>query len=127
MPNEAVTERINLTLQDHNKKSIELPFKILVLTSITSCDDLAVLAEQSPVKIDDGIDKAIASQQVSLQLNVRNYLQPSSSDSLSIDYSINSLDDFLPDRLLHNIPELREALKLYDMLGEDQGDPGSIL
>lgn len=126
MNKQAVTERINLTFEDHQKNEVELPFRILVLANITADDQAEVLEEQDILKVDDSISDILARQNIVLQLMLDNHLKPQASERLAINYSLNNLEDFSPENLLRGIPELRHALKMHTVLGDDKVKPAIV-
>lgn len=119
MNHQAVTERVNLTFQDYKSNEVELPFKILVLSDLTSDDRSQDISENSLIKVENGVSNLLASQNVVLQLTLENKLNPNDSESISINYDLSSLEDFDPESLLTGIPELSNAFLLYNQLGND--------
>ncbi|MFT6154232.1 MAG: type VI secretion system protein ImpC [Bermanella sp.] len=119
MNHQAVTERVNLTFQDFKSNEVELPFKILVLSDLTSDERSQDITENNLIKVENGVSSLLASQNVVLKLTLENKLNPSDSDSISIDYDLSSLEDFDPESLLSGIPELSNAFLLYNQLGND--------
>jgi type VI secretion system protein ImpC len=126
MNKQAALERINLTFMDHQKNEVELPFRILVLANITADDQAEVLEDQQVLKIDADIDEVLGRQNIILKLNLENYLKPDSDELLVINYSLNNLEDFTPDNLLRGIPELRHALKMHTVLGDENVKPAVL-
>ncbi|MFT6975657.1 MAG: type VI secretion system ImpB/VipA family protein, partial [Bermanella sp.] len=93
MNHQAVTERVNLTFQDFKSNEVELPFKILVLSDLTSDERSQDITENNLIKVENGVSSLLASQNVVLKLTLENKLNPSDSDSISIDYDLSSLED----------------------------------
>ncbi|MFT7109590.1 MAG: type VI secretion system protein ImpC [Psychrobacter glaciei] len=119
MNHQAVTERVNLTFQDYKSNEVELPLKILVLSDLTADERSQDISENNLITIENGVSNLLASQNVVLKLTLENKLNPSNSESLSIDYDLSSLEDFDPESLLTGIPELNNAFSLYKQLGND--------
>lgn len=126
MNKQAVAERINLTFLDNKKNAVELPFRVLVLTNITADDQSEDIAEHSVLKIDSDISDILARQNINLKLNVDNHLKPHSDESLMINYSLGTLEDFTPGNLIRGIPELRQALKMHSLLSDEKVKPAVL-
>jgi type VI secretion system protein ImpC len=123
MNKQAVTERINLTFQDNQKIEVELPFRILVLSNITADERAEDLVDHTVLKIDASITDILGRQNISVKLNLVNHLRPHSDEALRVNYSLNNLDDFLPENLIKGIPELRQALKMHSTLSDEKVKP----
>lgn len=119
MSQSAVTERINLTFQDHENKDVELPFRILVMTDLTSDQKSEEIGDNNLIKVEQGVSQLLASQNVRLQRTLENKLNPGTQSSIQLDYQLSSLDDFSPDSLISGIPELAAALQLHRQLGDE--------
>jgi len=119
MSQSAVTERINLTFQDHENKDVELPFRILVMTDLTSDQKSEEIGDNNLIKVEQGVSQLLASQNVRLQRTLDNKLNPGTQSSIQLDYQLSSLDDFSPDSLISGVPELAAALQLHRQLGDD--------
>ena len=119
MSQSAVTERINLTFQDHENKDVELPFRILVMTDLTSDQKSEEIGDNNLIKVEQGVSQLLASQNVRLQRTLENKLNPGTQPSIQLDYQLSSLDDFSPDSLISGIPELAAALQLHRQLGDE--------
>ena len=119
MSQSAVTERINLTFQDHENKDVELPFRILVMTDLTSDQKSEEIGDNNLIKVEQGVSQLLASQNVRLQRTLDNKLNPGTQSSIQLDYQLSSLDDFSPDSLISGVPELAAALQLHRQLGDE--------
>lgn len=119
MIHQSVTERINLTFQDYKSNEVELPFRILVLSDLTSNERSEDVTDNSLIKVENGVSHLLASQNIVLKLSLENKLSPNDSGYLNVNYDLTSLDDFEPDNLLLGIPELNNALILYNQLAND--------
>lgn len=113
---EAVTDRINLTYINHRKVETELPLKILVLSDFTA-DERSASYEADNGRILHGkLNDMMASYKIRFFAEVSNHLQPESGSSITIDYNINSIESFLPERIANDIPILKSACDLHRML-----------
>ena len=119
MNHQAVTERVNLTFQDYKSNEVELPFRILVLSDLTSDERSQDISDNSLIKVENGVSSLLAAQNIVLTLSLENKLNPSESAPISVSYDLTALEDFEPVSLLSGIPELNNALVLYNQLGND--------
>lgn len=119
MSQNAVTERINLTFQDHENKDVELPFRILVMTDLTSDQRSEEIADNNLIRVENGVSQLLASQNVRLSRTLENKLNPGTDSIIQLDYQLTGLDDFAPDSLIAGIPELSSALQLHRQLGDE--------
>ena len=119
MNHQAVTERVSLTFQDYKSNEVELPFRILILSDLTSDERSEDITENDLIKVENGVGNLLASQNIVLKLELENKLNPSSSDAISVNYDLSSLDDFEPESLLNGVPELNNALTLHSYLGNE--------
>lgn len=119
MNHQSVTERVNLTFQDYKSNEVELPFRILILSDLTSDERSQDIAENNLIKVENGVGSLLASQNIVLKLTLENKLNPDHSEPISVSYDLTSLEDFEPESLLSGIPELNNALLLYNQLGND--------
>jgi type VI secretion system protein ImpC len=126
MNKQAVTERINLTFNDHLNHEVELPFRIVVLSNITADEQAEDLTEHKVLKIDASISDILARQNISLKLALENHLKPHVDEALLVNYALNSLEDFSPENLIRGIPELRQALKMHTLLSDEKVKPAIL-
>jgi len=126
MNKQAVTERINLTFNDHLNHEVELPFRIVVLSNITADEQAEDLTEHKVLKIDASISDILARQNISLKLALENHLKPHVDEALLVNYALNSLEDFSPENLIRGIPELRQALKMHTLLSDEKVKPAVL-
>lgn len=63
---------------------------------------------------------------IQLNVNVPNKLSDKEDDELNVNLSINSLNDFSPDSIVNNVPELKKLLELREALTAVKGPLGNI-
>jgi type VI secretion system protein ImpC len=119
MNHQAVTERVNLTFQDYKSNEVELPFRILVLSDLTSDERSQDITDNDLIKVENGVGHLLASQNIVLKLALENKLNPNDADLIQVSYGLTSLEDFEPESVLSGIPELSNALQLHRLLGDD--------
>ncbi len=126
----APKERVNIVYRpatEGAQAEVELPLKLLVLGDYTLRDEDIPLEELEPVAVDkDNFDQVLAAQAPRLELQVPDMLGPRGGCSLHLDLRFARLDDFSPDALLAQVPQLRALLQLRDALKAIKGPLSNI-
>ncbi|HEU5399322.1 MAG TPA: type VI secretion system contractile sheath small subunit, partial [Gammaproteobacteria bacterium] len=63
---------------------------------------------------------------LSLNMTVKNTLDPKQSGDLDVNLKINSFKDFSPDRVAEQVPELKQLLELRKNLMALKGPLGNV-
>ncbi|MBA3708239.1 MAG: type VI secretion system contractile sheath small subunit [Planctomycetes bacterium] len=125
----APKERVNIVYQASTggaRQEKELPLKVLVMGDFTQRDDTTPLEERKPVNVTkDNFDDVIASQQISLDIQVPNRLAQDGGD-LPVQLAIRSLQDFGPESIARQVPELSKLLELREALSALKGPLGNV-
>ncbi|WP_396586394.1 type VI secretion system contractile sheath large subunit [Bermanella sp. R86510] len=114
-----VTDRINLTYQNHEDKPIELPFRVLVIADLTADSRSLDITQVKPTRLDLDSDALLSAFNVNLAINIENLLNES-GDVVEVDIGLYSVSDFEPASLLESIPELSDAFQVYQQLSNDK-------
>ena len=116
----APKERINIVYKSatgEQQEQVELPLKILVVGDFTNSVMNNTLSERKPININKiNFNAVLKDQKIQLALNVPDRLSKEADASLSVKLNINTLEDFEPDHLANNIPELKKLLALREAL-----------
>lgn len=116
----APKERINIVYKSavgDQQEQVELPLKLLVLGDFTNGVMANNLSERKPIDINKiNFNAVLKDQKIQLALNVADRLSTDPDATLSVQLDIGSLQDFEPDHLANNIPELKKLLTLRDAL-----------
>lgn len=116
----APKERINIVYKSatgDQQEQVELPLKLLVVGDFTNGVMSNTLSERKPININKiNFNAVLKDQKIQLALSVPDRLSNEKDASLSIQLNIDSLDDFEPDHLANNIPELKKLLALREAL-----------
>lgn len=126
--------RVHITTDVETGDAIEmkeLPFVVGVLGDFSGqpVDALPLVRDRKFVEINpDNFDTVLESMKPHLALSVDNKLQPEKADTkLKLDLTFKSLEDFEPQRIAQQVPELQKLLelrtKLGDLKGSFQGNP----
>ncbi len=126
----APKERVNIVYRpatEGAQAEVELPLKLLVLGDYTLRDDDTPLEEIEPVAVDkDNFDDVLAAQAPRLELQVPDMLSRQRGCTLALDLRFTRLDDFSPDALVAQVPQLRSLLELRDALKALKGPLSNI-
>lgn len=126
----APRERVNITYKPTTgdaQEQIELPFKLLVMGDFTLRPDDRLVEDRKPINIDkDNFNDVMRSQQLSLKLNVEDRLSEEPGGQMNVELKFNSLDDFNPESIARQVPELNKLLELRTALQSLKGPLGNI-
>jgi type VI secretion system protein ImpB len=117
------TPRVNIVYDVYTggvKEERELPFVVGVLADLSGDPEtpLPRLRDRKFVEIDkNNFDSVLAAVRPRIKIDVPNTLQAEGEPSrLRVDLNISHLEDFEPEPLARQIPELRELLEGRDRL-----------
>jgi type VI secretion system protein ImpB len=127
----APKERINITFKPATggaEEQVELPLKLLVIGDFTQTADKRPIEDRAPINIDaDSFFDVMKAQNLALSMTVPNKLDPANPDGmLAVNLKFNSLDDFTPDNIVSNVPELSKLLELRGALKALKGPLGNV-
>ncbi|HEY1991856.1 MAG TPA: type VI secretion system contractile sheath small subunit, partial [Gammaproteobacteria bacterium] len=113
-------ERLRLVYRSESagrESDVELPFRMLVLGDFTR-DGRAVFAEDNlPIVLPArDLDPVLAKLGPKLRLQVPNLLAEAADAPLEVQLEFRGLNDFSPDRVIRQVPELRGLLELRALL-----------
>lgn len=115
----APKERINITYRPatNTKEQKELPFRMAILGDFTSRADDTPLEERKMIRVDkDNFNEVMASQKLSLDVNVSNKLTGQPGDEMGVSLKFATLKDFEPEQIARQVPELRNLLETREAL-----------
>lgn len=125
---EVKKSRLTLTYKttvDGEPKSVDLPFRLLVLgdfSSGTSKDRKKPLDERSQRSLDgSNFDNVMKDMEISVDMVVPNQLSPD-EESLRVTLPIDSMNSFSPKEVANSIPQVRSLLLLKKLLEELQSN-----
>jgi type VI secretion system protein ImpB len=111
--------RINLFLEvqegDATEK-LELPMRLLVLGDYTDREDQTPVDERDVVNVNaNNFESVMRSKDLSLAFDVENRLG-AEEDDIRVDLAFEGLDDFTPERVARQVPELRRMVAMRNLL-----------
>ncbi len=126
----APKERINIVYKPATggaQAEIELPLKMMMLGDFTGKPDSTPLEDRKPINIDkDNFNEVMAKQNLELNVSVPDKLSDAKDASLSVNLKFQNLNDFGPEGIVNQVPELRKLLELRAALTALKGPLGNI-
>jgi len=128
----APKERVNIVYKPATggaQAEVELPLKLLVLGDFTQRADDRTVEDRKPISIDkDNYESVLKAQNLQLDMMVPNKLDEKAGpdDQIHVQFNIDALNDFTPDRIVEKVPELRDIIALRDALKALKGPLGNI-
>ncbi|WP_459207680.1 type VI secretion system contractile sheath small subunit [Pseudomonas sp. MLB6B] len=125
----APKERINIryiSATGDEQAEIELPHKMLVLGDF-GMDDTRSLEDRSVMRIDKhSFNDVLNDADVRLALSVPSQLSAAPDAELAVNLQFRSIQDFGPDRIARQVPELNKLLALREALVALKGPLGNV-
>jgi len=126
----APKERVNIVYKSttgDQTEDVELPLKLLMVGDYTGKESDTVVEERVPVNINkDNFDDVIKSMNLSMDLNVGNTLSEEDNEPVSVHIDINSMNDFSPESVAQQVPELNSMLQMRNALLALKGPLGNV-
>ncbi|MGQ9609574.1 MAG: type VI secretion system contractile sheath small subunit [bacterium] len=126
----APKERVNITYKPATggaQEQIELPLKLLMMGDYTLRPDDRMVEDRKPINIDkDNFNDVMRSQNLSIKLNVENRLSEEPNSQMTVDLKFEKLEDFGPESIVKQIPELNKLMELRTALQALKGPLGNI-
>ncbi|QZN97187.1 type VI secretion system contractile sheath small subunit [Symbiopectobacterium purcellii] len=126
----APKERINIKYvpaTGGQQAEIELPLTLMVVGNMKGRTEETPIEERDTVSIDkNNFASVMKEAKLELNFNVPNRLEDDAQDDMPVTLNITSLNDFSPDRIAQQVPELRKLLELREALVALKGPLGNI-
>jgi type VI secretion system protein ImpB len=126
----APKERVNIVYKSQvgdAQQETELPLKVLVVGDYTGRSDDTPLEERKPVNIDgENFNDVLAKQQLTVDVQVADKLSGAKDASLDLHLEFKKLDDFGPEGIVKQVPELKKLLELRTALTALKGPLGNL-
>jgi type VI secretion system protein ImpB len=126
----APPERINIKYKPatgDQQEEIELPLKMLFIGDYTGRPDSRALEDRKPVNIDkDNFNQVLKEQNLEVAATVPEVLSGEEGAEMSVKLKFRSLNDFGPEAVAQQVPELQKLLQLREALSSLKGPLGNI-
>lgn len=110
--------RVNISVDietSQGKRKQELPLKLLVIGDFSHKQESTPLKQRQRIPINQqNFNQVLQRIAPKLQINVPNRLQ--TGENLNVDLDFKSLNDFMPENIVANIPNLRLLLAMRNLL-----------
>ena len=125
----APKERINIKYipaTGDQQAEVELPLKLLITGDFKGHGEESALEDRQPVRIDkDNFNDVLTKAEVSLEMAVPCVLTNDIENDLSINLQFKSINDFGPDAIALQVPEMNKLLELRNALVALKGPLGN--
>ena len=126
----APKERVNIVYRPslcETEEDVELPLKMLVLGDFTGTPDPRPLEQRDPVNIDrDNFNEVLRAQGIGVQFSVPNLLSSGLGRELNVELRMGSMNDFGPEAIAEQVPELKRLLELREALRSLNGPLANV-
>ena len=126
----APQERVNITYKPATgdaQEEVELPLKMLFLGDYTGRADARPVEDRKPINIDkDNFNSVLGEQNLGLKMNVPDRLSGDPNANLTVDLKFRSINDFGPDAIAEQVPELKKLMDLRTALTALKGPLGNV-
>lgn len=125
----APKERINISYKTKTNGAnadVELPLKLMVMSSFTGEINSIPLEEREPISINKvNFNKVMEQMGITIDFTVKNTISPD-IDEMNIHLNIKSMTDFSPDNIVKQVPELQKLMALREALVALKGPMGNV-
>jgi type VI secretion system protein ImpB len=129
-PSVAPKERINIVYKAHigdAQVETELPLKILMVGDYTGRREATPLEDRKTINIDkENFNEVMEKQDLNIAVQVPNRLSGEPDASLNLKLRFKTMDDFGPEGIVNQVPELKAMLDLRAALTALKGPLGNI-
>ncbi len=126
----APKERVNITYKasvGNAQEETELPLKILMVGDYTGRVDDTPVEERKPISVDkENFNDVMAKQNLSADVAVPDRLSAEKDATLTVKLQFKGLNDFTPEGIVNQVPELKKLLELRQALTALKGPLGNI-
>jgi len=128
----APKERVNILYKSEvggAQEEVELPFNVLVMGEYNENipEDEKTLEDRKTISVDkDNFNEVLAKQKLKVNVAVADKLSGEKDAQLNVELNIKSLNDFGPEAIVQQVPELKKLLELRSALTALKGPLGNV-
>jgi type VI secretion system protein ImpB len=126
----APKERVNIVYKSATgdlQEETELPLKILMVGDYTGRPDDTPLDDRKPINVDkENFNEVMAKQDLSVDAQVADRLSGEKDATVNLELRFRTLDDFSPEGIVAQVPELKKLLDLRAALTALKGPLGNV-
>ncbi|NVJ03924.1 type VI secretion system contractile sheath small subunit [Myxococcus sp. AM001] len=126
----APTERVNIVYKPatgNAQEQVELPLKVLMLGDFTGQEDARPLEQRAPINVDKAnFNEVMAQQNLKVTLTAADKLSADPNATMNVSLQFKNLNDFSPESVVNQVPELKKLLELRSALNALKGPLGNL-
>ncbi|WIG98280.1 type VI secretion system contractile sheath small subunit [Myxococcus sp. SDU36] len=126
----APTERVNIVYKPatgNAQEQVELPLKVLMLGDFTGQEDARPLEQRAPINVDKAnFNEVMAQQNLKVTLTAADKLSADPGATMNVTLQFKNLNDFSPESVVNQVPELKKLLELRSALNALKGPLGNL-
>lgn len=103
-------------------EEVELPLKLLLVGDYTMREDDTPVEDRKKINVNkNNFSSVMREQNLGLNFSVKNVLSGEEGDELPVDLKFESLDDFSPEAIASQVPDLQVLLEVRKLLMDLKG------
>lgn len=127
----APKERVNIVYRPATgdaREEVELPLKIMVLGDFTLREDDRPVEDRAPVSVDKtNFNDVMKGQNLGMTISVPDKLTDGDADArMAVTLHFDNINDFTPDAIVRQVPELERLLELRESLKALKGPLANV-
>ena len=127
----APKERVNIVYRPATgdaREEVELPLKLMVLGDFTQREDDRSVEDRDPISVDkNNFNDVMKGQGLDMTVSVPNKLVEDDPEAqLAVTLRFENINDFTPDAIVRQVPELARLLELRESLKALKGPLANI-
>jgi type VI secretion system protein ImpB len=125
----APKERVNIVYKPATgvQEEKELPLKMVMLGDYTMRPDDTPLEERKPINVDkDNFNDVMKAMNLKVAFNAKNVLVEEEGAEMPVSLSVKHINDFGPEAVVQQVPELNKLLQLRNALLALKGPLGNV-
>ncbi|MCP3144840.1 type VI secretion system contractile sheath small subunit [Pyxidicoccus xibeiensis] len=126
----APTERVNIVYKPatgNAQEQVELPLKVLMMGDFTGQEDARPLEQRAPINVDKtNFNEVMAQQNLKVTLTAADKLSSDPAATMNVTLQFKNLNDFSPESVVNQVPELKKLLELRSALNALKGPLGNL-